>query len=118
MKSLDNNYNQVVANYYETENDYIPYHRDWTNGMVNNYEISTITLNHNNNNITRTFEIVPNMNVVNNSKYDKINIELYNGLIVTMGGECQERFRHGIPKISNNKIENKRFGLTFRQFTK
>lgn len=118
MKTMNNNYNQVVVNYYEKENDYIPYHRDWTDGMVDNYEISIITLNNEGNDRTRTFEIIPNKDMENaGNKYDKINIELYNGLVLTMGGKFQDKFRHGIMKLSDdNRKENRRMGLTFRQF--
>ena len=109
MKKLNNNYNQVVVNYYETEKDNIPYHRDWTLNMIKNYEISIITLNENIKN-KRIFQI---KNINNNNIY---NIELKNGLIIIMGGNFQNDFRHRVLKLSNNNNINRRLSLTFRQF--
>lgn len=115
MKSIDNKYNQVVVNYYDCGSDHIPSHRDWTNGMVDDYKISIITLNDTKNTVNRKFNIEINEDVNFESEYENLDIELYNGLIVTMGGEFQERFRHGICPLSDNN-DNKRFGITFRQF--
>lgn len=110
IKKLDNNYNQVVINYYETEKDYIPFHRDWTHNMIPNYEISILTLNQKNKK-NRIFEI-QSVNDFNK----KYNIELFNGLIITMGGQFQSNFRHSVLKLSNNDYINKRLSITFRQF--
>jgi len=109
IKNLNTNYNQIVVNYYETEKDYIPYHRDWTYNMIPNYEISILTLNQKNQK-NRIFNI---QSIDNNKKY---NIELFNGLIITMGGQFQSNYRHAILKLSNNNFINKRLGITFRQF--
>lgn len=106
----DKRYNQVVVNYYENENDSIDYHRDWTYGMVKDYVISILNLNSRKNNASRVFKI---NNIVNGKEY---SIELHNGLLITMGGDFQKNYRHGIPKFSNNSIYNSRFGITFRQF--
>ena len=110
FKSIDSRYNQVVVNYYENENDNIDYHRDWTYGMVKDYVISILNLNSRKNNASRVFEI---NNIINNKLY---RIELHDGLVITLGGDFQKNYRHGIPKISNNSIYNSRFGITFRQF--
>ena len=133
MCSLDNRYNQVVVNYYEQGKDFIPFHRDWTTGMVDKYEISIITLNKNDDN-PRTFEIIPRDDIKDNDyKSKKISVELNNGLILTMGsrrklcfqatipsregGKFQDKFRHGIPCFLQEKDSiNQRFGITFRQF--
>jgi len=114
FKKINNNYNQVVVNYYETIEDYIPMHRDWTYNMVPNYEISILTLNNKNNNINRVFSIE------NVKTKELINIELLHGLIITMGGYFQHEYRHGIlnnnNNNNNNNTKNSRLGITFRQF--
>tara|TARA_B100000767_G_scaffold145595_1_gene137312 strand:- start:115 stop:804 length:690 start_codon:yes stop_codon:yes gene_type:complete len=114
FKKINNNYNQVVVNYYETIEDFIPMHRDWTYNMVPNYEISILTLNNNNNNnnVNRVFSIE------NVKTKEIINIELFHGLILTMGGYFQQEYRHGILKTNynNNNTKNSRLGITFRQF--
>lgn len=111
FKKINNNYNQVVVNYYETIEDYIPMHRDWTYNMVPNYEISILTLNNKNNNVNRVFSIE------NVKTKEIINIELFHGLIITMGGHFQHEYRHGILKTNyNNNTKNIRLGITFRQF--
>ena len=108
----DKRYNQVVVNYYENENDSIDYHRDWTYGMVKDYEISILNLNARYDRYTK-----PRMFKIQNIKSgEEFSVELQNGLIITMGGSFQENFRHGIPKISDSNIYNSRFGITFRQF--
>ena len=119
FRNIDSRYNQVVANYYETINDYIDYHRDWTYDMVENYSISILNLNEprfqNDNTENRIFKI---KSVATGETYD---IELTDGLIITMGGEFQRDYRHGIPPgtppINNNRsFISTRIGITFRQF--
>lgn len=112
FKKNNKNYNQIVVNYYETIEDFIPMHRDWIYNMIPNYEISILSLNNKNNNVNRVFTIEN----VKNKKI--ITIELYHGLIITMGGYFQDEYRHGILKMNNNNKNNKnsRLGITFRQF--
>ena len=112
FKRIDNRYNQVVINYYEREHDSIALHSDWDDNMINNYEISILTVNKNNNK-NRYFSIVSKNNNQNNNF---IKVELYNGLIITMGGNFQKNYRHGIQKISESNALNQRLGITFRQF--
>ncbi len=111
FKRIDNRYNQIVINYYEREHDSIALHSDWDDNMINNYVISILTLNKNNNK-NRYFSIVSKNN--NNDKC--IKIELLDGLIITMGGNFQKNYRHGISRISQSNNLNERLGITFRQF--
>lgn len=112
FKRIDNRYNQIVINYYEREHDSIALHSDWDDNMINNYVISILTLNKNNNK-NRYFSIVSK----NNNNNDKcIKIELLDGLIITMGGNFQKNYRHGISRISQSNNLNERLGITFRQF--
>lgn len=107
-------YNQIVANYYEKSHDFIPFHRDWTNGMVDNYDIAILTLKPPGA-TNRTFTIIPCDNDVN-SIYKKVEIELINGLILTMNGDFQKKFKHGVPKLKMENKINQRISLTFRKF--
>lgn len=111
FKRIDSRYNQIVINYYEREHDSIALHSDWDDNMINNYVISILTLNKNNNK-NRYFSIVSKNN--NNNK--SIKIELFDGLIITMGGNFQKNYRHGISRISQSNNLNERLGITFRQF--
>jgi len=80
--------------------------------LLFNYEISILTLNNNNNNVNRVFSIE------NVKTKELINIELFHGLIIMMGGYFQHEYRHGILKTNynNNNTKNSRLGITFRQF--
>ena len=80
--------------------------------MIPNYEISILTLNQKNQKNQKN-RIFNNQSIDNNKKYI---IELFNGLIITMGGQFQLNYRHAILKLSNNNFINKRLGITFRQF--
>lgn len=113
FKRTDKNFNQMVINYYEKENDSIEMHSDWDDFMIKNYKIAILTLNEKNNNYKNLNRVL-----TIKSKYTNniINIELFNGLIILMGGNFQKNFRHGINKISLLNKSNKRLGLTFRQF--
>ena len=121
FRRIDSRYNQVVANLYETDNHYIDYHRDWTYGMMKNYSISILNINEPRS-INRIFKI---QEIATNRV---TTITLTNGLIITMGGEFQKYFRHGIDIVNskntnntnnnmNNNMNNSgRIGITFRQF--
>lgn len=110
FRRLDSRYNQVVANLYETDKHYIDYHRDWTYGMMENYSISILNINQ-----PRSINRMFNIQEIATNRVTQIN--LTNGLIITMGGEFQTYFRHGIDGITWNNTNNSgRIGITFRQF--
>lgn len=104
----DDQYNQVVANWYQDENDYISPHSDCELGMIPDAEIAIISLyespyDH------RVLNIIPK------NKEKGFNIPLKHGLIVTMCGNTQKEFKHGIKK--SEKTVPRRISLSFRQFT-
>lgn len=107
--NFDNNYNQIVVNWYENENDYIELHSDWTDNMIDNYNIGILNM-YSKNHSPRI------LNIENKKTNEKYSIELLNGQLIQMCGEFQNEFRHGIPKLSNNNIESKRIGISFRQY--
>ena len=62
FKAQNRGYNQVIANWYENEKDYISYHGDCEIGMIPNAEISIVSLYGINNDCEsnyRTFSIIP-----------------------------------------------------------
>jgi len=108
MKNINNNYNQVVINWYDN-NNHIPEHSDCDHGMIDDYKISVINLNENND-VKRIMRIVPKKD--NNDYLKKeTRIELENGLLLTMCGKMQLKFNHGVPKGNG-----KRISMTFREF--
>jgi len=118
IKSHDDRYNQVVANWYGTGDDWIAYHSDCEIGMVPCADITMISLyekdDQDNCSGYRTISFVPKDGV--DSIYDKINIVASHGLVITMCGDCsiQSKFRHGIEKTNLEVLP--RIGLSFRQY--
>jgi len=110
FKKINTRYNQIVVNYYENNEDFIPMHRDWTYNMVPNYEITILTLNNRNSNVNRIFTFE------NIKTKELTSVELLHGMIITMGGNFQNEYRHGILKNDNINTKNSRLGITFRQF--
>lgn len=104
MKSLDNKYNQVIANWYENGNDYIAQHSDCKKCMLSDAKISILSINEN---LPRELVLIDKK-----SKKEYI-IQLDNGMIVTMCGKCQKEFTHGINKTDEDV--GRRISLSFRQ---
>ena len=115
IKKIDNRYNQLVVNWYKDGNDYIAPHGDCDIGMVPDYEISMISLYESDSdpNKYRILTIIPK-NEKTESHYEKINIVLRHGTIITMGGTMQTEFKHGISKTESDCF--RRISLSFRQF--
>jgi hypothetical protein len=118
VKSHDDRYNQVVANWYGSGNDWIAYHSDCEIGMIPRADISMISLyekdDAKDHTKYRTISFVPKAGV--DSIYDKINIVASHGLVITMCGDCeiQSKFRHGIESTDSEMLP--RIGLSFRQY--
>ncbi len=114
-KELVNKYNQVIVNWYANGKDYIAPHSDCEKGMVPNTGIAIITLSENET-FPRELVITPKRlkNEINDNLYSRVKIKLKQGCIVTMHGETQKYFRHGVPKALDNTTS--RISLTFRKF--
>lgn len=114
IKKIDEKYNQVVVNWYENGEDDISFHSDCNYNMIDNAKILIISL-YNYNEITnenlRTFIIKPKKNI--KSLKDVFEIKLEHGMIITMCGNIQNEFRHGIKKDFNVKLP--RISISFRQ---
>lgn len=108
-KDIDKKYNQVVINWYEKENDYIPSHSDWVDGMIPDYNIGFINLYGKNDKI-RNFKVIDKISGESHS------IPLENGEFIMMCGNFQDEFRHEIEKISDDNSISRRIGISFRQY--
>lgn len=112
MKTQDDRYNQLIANWYDN-NDYIPLHSDCESKMVPNHVISLINLNEDDNNDDEPRYLKFIARDRDQSIHNEFNIALRHGTLIIMGGDCQNKFSHGVLQNSNHK---KRISLSFRQF--
>jgi len=102
-------YNQVVVNWYENGRDYIAQHSDCEVGMKKDANIVVISLGD-----ERIFKLVPKKHIrIKESEQRNFEILCGHGSIITMGGDTQKNFRHGVPK-SDSKAP--RISITFRKF--
>jgi alkylated DNA repair dioxygenase AlkB len=109
-------YNQVVVNWYKDGQDYTPQHSDCEDGMEEGADIVVISLGD-----ERLFKIRPknlkreevdgDMGVV--AKGEGLDVACPHGSVLTMGGQTQKFFRHGVPKSAS---EAPRISITFRKF--
>lgn len=108
-------YNQVIANWYANGLDYIAPHSDCQKGMVANANIAIINLCENEQ-FSRELKLTPKnlKNEPNDNLYAQVKIKLKHGCIITMHGDTQTKFRHGVPKALDNSTS--RMSLTFRKF--
>lgn len=110
-----NSYNQIVINWYSDGKDYIAKHADCYVGMIDDYNIASITLGSNNYKDNREMLFYRKGHGI---KENVNSYKLINGLILYMCGDTQKEYRHSIPPNSNLDLEGdpRRIGLTFRQF--
>lgn len=117
----DFEYNQVVANWYQHGEDYIANHSDYTDTMIEGYAISSISLNEpsvDKNAQCRVLKFKPRAGPEtdrNDALYRSVDIIQRHGTIVTMCGNTQAKFTHGVPKITVGQVPS-RISLSFRQF--
>jgi alkylated DNA repair dioxygenase AlkB len=104
-------YNQVVVNYYENGDEYIPMHSDCQHGMVPGAPIAVLNIEEEHGGAGRRFTI--KSRAVQGVEVDNVVIPLTAGLVVTMNGDCQKQFRHGVGKAEGAK---RRMSVTFRSF--
>lgn len=111
------NYNQVVANWYGSGDDYTPFHADYTTDMKDGYNIVGLTLNNPNappTAVRRTFTLKAK-HIENDQMYHHVNIEQAHGCMVTMCGDTQDKFTHGVKKTNAEDVCD-RINLSFRAF--
>lgn len=112
MLKKDNKYNQVIANWYEDGNDYIAPHSDCQKNMINDYIISILSLYPKKDEKDyRYLELTPKNHTI--TKYNSFKIRMDHGMIISMCGNTQDEFRHGIKKVTYDVMP--RISLSFRQ---
>lgn len=94
-------YNFVLVNLYQDGNDYIGYHGDKEDSLVENSTIASISLG-----VERDFYLRHNIT----GKTTKILLQ--EGSLLLMKGETQKRYKHSVPK--RKRINEPRINLTFR----
>ncbi len=110
-------YNQVTVNWYAADSDYIAYHSDYDIGR--NSDILVVNLVKNED-VLRTFCIKPKKSTTGMAK--KVKIPLYNGAMITMHGNMQQEYKHGVPKTNSlskggpSNIAGPRISLSFRSY--
>lgn len=111
-------YNQVVVNWYADGSDYLPFHGDWEYGRAKNSSIATITLNEQLAAPCRTFTLKPHKSAADDAVNTRVDIVATHGSIITMHGETQKKFKHGIQKYDAHASAQplSRISITFRSF--
>jgi alkylated DNA repair dioxygenase AlkB len=118
LVSTDQRFNQVVASWYEDGEDFIPPHSFCQVGMVPDAVISLMTLTSaEKRDECRVFKIRPKATHIGEVRYEELHVVLRNGTLITMGGDTQQMFKHGVPRVMDKqKQASPRISLTFRQF--
>ena len=115
IKNVDQRYNQMVINWYENSDDYIPLHSDCEYSMIDNHDITILNLNKSDNDeLCRTLTIIPKETTTDYIS-DKYEIKLTHGMIICMGGNMQNEFSHGVDKCVND-YTTPRISISFRQY--
>jgi len=117
-------FNEILVNWYENGEDYIGAHSDDEKQMVlgPNGEsiVYSLTLQEEpGNRIFRLKPKLPSKGSISGDERkrigkERIDMELKNGVVVVMGGLCQKKFKHQVPKTK--KPVGRRINVTFRCF--
>ena len=94
-------FNSVLANFYRNGKDYMGWHRDNEPELGDNPSILSISLG-----AERRFCM---KNIKSNTKHE---LKLAHGSALVMQGDCQEKYKHALPKTT--RISDARINLTFR----
>jgi len=99
-KELKNEFNVVLANYYQNGEDSMGWHADNETELGKNPMIASISLGQ-----PRKFKL-------RHRDGEQKNLVLEHGSLLTMSGECQQYWQHALPKI---RTDGARINLTFRK---
>ncbi len=113
VKTIDSLYNQVVINWYLNGEDNIPYHSDCDAKMINDYKICIINLNETNDECRKLSFIKDENKADENCIINNLNIKLYNCMMITMYGNIQKYYKHGV--IEDSNIKSSRISISLRQ---
>ncbi len=108
-------FNMALLNWYENGKHYIGPHSDDEKQMAKSNTGETVVFSISFGE-TRKFKLTPKKNTPDGTKLD---INLYSGTVVVMGGLTQHTHKHSIPKVNNKQAEimDRRINLTFRTFS-
>ena len=111
----DDEYNQVILNWYLNGNDFIAAHSDCEMNMKPNAGIAIVTLCEKEEDF-RMLQFTPKKIDLseNDFIYSQLKIAALHGCIITMHGDTQRKFKHKVPKSLD--IKTSRISLTFRKF--
>lgn len=114
-EKCEDEYNQVIINWYLNGNDYIAAHSDCQMHMKPNAGIALITLCEKEEDF-RELQFTPKKTSLteNDFIYNRLKISALNGSIITMYGDTQNKFRHKVPKSAH--INTSRISITLRKF--
>lgn len=113
----DGKYNQIVANWYQTGSDYIPFHSDYDYNKVPGTGVVIVNLTKSDD-VVRTFVVKPKKSMIPDavSHY----IPLSHGKIIEMHGNTQQYYYHGVPVVQKRHRTDAdpgpRISLSFRAF--
>lgn len=99
-------FNSVLLNFYRDGSDSVGLHADNEKELGLKPTIASISLG-----ATRTFRMKHNSHA-----FQTINSQLVHGSLLIMGGNCQQDWKHEVPKEPD--ISQGRVNLTFRNFYK
>lgn len=102
-KITNSTYNFALLNYYRDGNDCIGAHSDSESGIVPESTIASLSIG-----IERDFVLQHKK-----EKSDRRVVCLGNGSLLTMGGKCQEFYKHEVPK--RKRVTKGRINITFRK---
>ncbi len=93
-------FNSILCNYYRNGIDYIPWHSDNENSIVENYPIVSLSFG-----ASRPF-------LVKNETF-QVSFVLSHGSLIVMSGHTQTYFKHSIPP--DKALKEDRLNLSFRR---
>lgn len=107
-------YNQIVVNWFEDGNDYIPLHSECTKQSKHKSIVTIFLTEALCEDEARIIRFIPSPTVQDNSNlFLALNITTINGAILTTGGKLQDMFLHADLRISDRPI-SRAMSITFR----
>jgi alkylated DNA repair dioxygenase AlkB len=101
-RQLNRQFNSVLLNLYRQGDEHMGWHSDDEPELGSMPEIASLSLGQ-----TRRFELR------HQQLGHQLNIDLADGDLLLMGGECQGYWQHRVPKQS--KVDSARMNFTFRE---
>ena len=106
--SADAKFNAVLVNRYRDGRDSMGFHSDDEAELGRHPVIASLSFG-----VARRFVLEKKKGGVRARASSRFAVELGHGDLFVMGGACQERYRHAVPK--QVRVEGERVNLTFRR---